>query len=393
MQKLSRNSGPVQRKAAELAQGISTESEQALALSRWVQNSIRYASIQLGVIGGYRPNPPEAVLKKGYGDCKDKSALLQAMLRAIGVESYQVLVFSGDPSRVRPEFPSPLQFNHSIIAIAAKSDGPCTINHPRLGRLLFFDPTDSNTPPGDLPFYLQGSYGLVIKGESGDLVRLPELSEKANSVRREIDVQVEATGGIAATVKETFSGQMASVARRRMASTSAEEYVKDLSSRIARDIPGAQLGDLKINREADPIEPLRLEYRVSARNYANRMNRLLVVRAILLWVQQTPVFTQNEREHPIQFDMKATREDVVRITIPDGFRPDDVPPDVGLKCSIGAFEMSYKVRERDILVTRRMVITALGAPASEYASIKRFFDAAQSASQSSIVLVVQQGDQ
>ncbi|HET9532218.1 MAG TPA: DUF3857 and transglutaminase domain-containing protein, partial [Blastocatellia bacterium] len=93
MQKLSRNSGPVQRKAAELAQGISTESEQALALSRWVQNSIRYASIQLGVIGGYRPNPPEAVLKKGYGDCKDKSALLQAMLRAIGVESYQVLVF------------------------------------------------------------------------------------------------------------------------------------------------------------------------------------------------------------------------------------------------------------------------------------------------------------
>ncbi|HSE97827.1 MAG TPA: DUF3857 and transglutaminase domain-containing protein [Blastocatellia bacterium] len=393
MHKLYRNLGPVQRKAAELVQGVNTEAEQVRALSRWVQTGIRYASIQMGVVGGYRPNQPDVVLKRGFGDCKDKSALLQAMLRVIGVESYQVLVFSGDPTRVRPEFPSPLQFNHSIIAIMTKSDGPTTVNHPHMGRLLFFDPTDNTTPPGDLPFYLQGSYGLVVKGDSGDLVRLPELAEAANSINREIDVQVEATGGIAATVTETITGQMAAVARRWIASSSAEDYVKEMASRIARDIPGGRLSDLKINRDADPVEPLRLEYRVTAQNYANRMNRLLVVRPLLLWVQQFPVFTQTEREHPIQFDMKSIRKDIVRLSLPDGFSPDDVPSNITLDSIIGRFEMSFQIKERDILVNRSLAIAARGAQPTDYLDVKKFFEAAQTASQSSIVLVGGQRNQ
>jgi hypothetical protein len=390
MQKATLKPGPVNLKAIELAQKFKTESEQVRAISRWVQKNIRYASIQLGLVGGFRPNPPDVVLKNGFGDCKDKSALLQAMLRAIGVRSYQVLVFSGDPGRVRPEFPSPLQFNHSIIAIEAKSGGPCTIDHPRLGRLLFFDPTDSVTPPGDMPYYLQGSYGLVVKGDAGDLVRLPELTEKDNSVRREISVRVEAAGAIVATVRETFSGQLASVARRRIASISAEEYMKEMASRIARDIPGASLSKLEINLEADPAEPLILEYRVSALNYANRMNHLLVIRPVLLWVQQFPVFTQTERKHPMQFEMKSTSEDIVNISFPDGFSPDDVPVDIALQCSIGSFGMSFQVKERDILVTRRLTISRQSAPASDYLEVKKFFDAAQTASQSSIVLISRQ---
>jgi transglutaminase-like putative cysteine protease len=389
MQKPSRDPGAVQVKTMELVRGSRSDDERVRTLARWVQSSIRYASIQLGAIGGYRPNPPDVVLKKGYGDCKDKTALLQAMLRVIGIQSYQALVFSGDPLRVRPEFASPLQFNHSVIAIETKSEGPCAIDHPRLGRLLFFDPTDNITPLGDLPFYLQGSYGLIVKGGSGDLVRLPELTEKDNSLRREIAVQVEAAGGIVATVKETFSGQLASIARRRIAATGADEYVKEMSSRIARDIPGARIGELRINREADPVEPLRLEYRVSAQNYANRMDRLLVIRPVLLWVQQFPVFTEAERVHPIQFEMKSTRQDIIGISLPEGFSPDHVPSNIAIQCRIGTFEMSYQVKERELLLTRRLSITAQNAPASDYADVKRFFDAAQSASQSSIVLVGQ----
>jgi hypothetical protein len=390
MHRLSGDIGPVQSKMRELVEGSRSDSERVRTLSRWVQSSIRYASIQLGAIGGYRPNPADVVLKKGYGDCKDKTALLQAMLRLAGIHSYQTLVFSGDPRRVRPEFPSPLQFNHSIIAIETKTEGPVTIDHPRLGRLLLFDPTDNITPLGDLPFYLQGSYGLVVKGDTGELVKLPEMMEKDNSLRRDIEVRVEAAGGIVATVRETFSGQMASIARRRIASTGADEYVKEMASRIARDIPGARIGELKINREADPVEPLRLEYRVSAQNYANRMERLLVIRPVLLWVQQFPVFTEAERVHPLQFEMKSTRQDIVSISLPEGFSPDHMPSDISLKCSVGRFEMNYQVNGRDLLVRRQLSITAQSAPASDYADIKRFFDAAQSASQSSIVLVGEQ---
>jgi len=385
----ARDLAPVADKARELTAGIEDEQEKVKAVSRWVQKNIRYVSIQLSLIGGYRPNPADIVIKKGYGDCKDKSALMQAMLAAIGIRSFKVLVFSGDPIRVRPEFPSPLQFNHAVIAVELKSGTPEAPKPPRPGDLLFFDPTDAVTPLGDLPFYLQGSYGLVVNGGQGELVRLPNFSEEKNRSLRELNVQLQASGEVQAIVKEVFTGQLASALRRQVAASSAEGFERELGTRVARDIPGAILSDLKVNRDADTCEPLILQYTVKANNYANRMGKLLVLRPILLWVQNHSVFTDKQRQYPILFDIPSIREDITRITLPDGFKLDEVPANTNLKTDFGAFDLKYKVDGRQAVIERRLTITNQILPASEYAAIKKFFDLVQSTSQSSMVLVNQ----
>ena len=253
----------------------------------------------------------------------------------------------------------------------------------------FFDPTDSVTPLGDLPYYLQGSQGLVVKGEVGDLVKLPVRPEETNSVRRDIAVRVEASGEILAEVKETFTGQLASVTRHKIASSSSEDYAKEMSSRVARDIPGAVVSGLNINRDASPDEPLVFEYTIKASNYANRLGRLLVIRPVLVWVQQSPVFTRAERDIPVMFDMKSVKEDAIRITLPEGFKLDEVPSNTEIKRDFGEFNLSYRTSDRQVIVQRRLAISKQMVPAAEYAEIKKFFDHAQSASQSSIVLVNQ----
>ena len=382
----TRDLAPVAGKAKELTAGISDEQEKVKAISRWVQKNIRYVSIQLSLIGGYKPNPADVILRKGYGDCKDKSALMQAMLAAIGIRSYKVLVFSGDPVRVRPEFPSPLQFNHAVVAVEVKPVGQ---SPARPDGLLFFDPTDGVTPLGDLPFYLQGSYGLVVNGGSGQLVRLPDYSEKNNRSFRELNVQLQASGEVQAVVKEMFTGQLASAMRRQVAASSAEGFERELGTRVARDIPGAILSDLKINRDADTGDPLTIVYTVKANNYANRMGKLLVLRPILLWVQNHSVFTDKQRQHPILFDIPSVREDITRITLPDGFQLDEVPANTNLKTDFGAFDLNYKVDGRQAVIERRLAITRQILPASEYAAIKKFFDTVQSTSQSSMVMVNQ----
>src|SRR5258708_16305854 len=99
---------------------------------------------------------------------------MRAMLKAINIQGYLVSIVAGDPSYVRAEWPSPQQFNHCIIAIRI-GDGtqaPSVANHPTLGRLLIFDPTDDNTPAGDLPQHEQGSLALVIAGDAGALLKM-----------------------------------------------------------------------------------------------------------------------------------------------------------------------------------------------------------------------------
>ncbi|MGH9799875.1 MAG: DUF3857 domain-containing transglutaminase family protein, partial [Blastocatellia bacterium] len=152
---------PMAAKARELTASAKTEFERIQAVGRYAQ-SVNYISIQidLGKGGGYRPHSAMDVFAKNYGDCKDKATLMRAMLKSLGIESYPVIIYSGDPNRVLPEWPSPKQFNHCIIAVKVgdATEAATVIKHSQLGRLMIFDPTDDDTPVGDLPDHEQGSF-------------------------------------------------------------------------------------------------------------------------------------------------------------------------------------------------------------------------------------------
>jgi hypothetical protein len=58
------------------------------------------------------------------------------------------------------------------------------VNDPKLGRLLFFDPTNEYVPLGYLPKYLQDNFGLVVPADSGTLISLPLLPASTNRLLR-----------------------------------------------------------------------------------------------------------------------------------------------------------------------------------------------------------------
>ena len=74
----------VKKKAAELTRGATTPSEKAHRLYDFVAQNIRYVSLSFGV-GRLQPHQASEVLQNGYGDCKDKHTLLQALLHAQGI--------------------------------------------------------------------------------------------------------------------------------------------------------------------------------------------------------------------------------------------------------------------------------------------------------------------
>lgn len=77
--------------AAKLTRGIDTKRAQARALYDWVSTHIRYVAVELGR-GSLIPHAAQAVLTKGYGDCKDHVTLLAALLKARGIGSEGVLI-------------------------------------------------------------------------------------------------------------------------------------------------------------------------------------------------------------------------------------------------------------------------------------------------------------
>lgn len=100
--------------------------ERAIA---FVQGGIRYTAIDMGSYS-HAPNAPELVLERRFGDCKDKSSLLVALLAEAGIEAEPVLVNTVLRANVGDRLPSPLAFDHVVVR-ARTPDGDAWIDATR----------------------------------------------------------------------------------------------------------------------------------------------------------------------------------------------------------------------------------------------------------------------
>jgi len=100
----------------EQIRSLSTQAQQIKAALTFVQQDIRYLGIETG-IHNIKPFSPNIVLKRRYGDCKDKVFLLVTILNEVGVEAYPALVSTKYRDHITDFIPSPNIFNHVIAYV------------------------------------------------------------------------------------------------------------------------------------------------------------------------------------------------------------------------------------------------------------------------------------
>ena len=376
-------------KANELTVNAKTEFEKIRAIAHFVQG-LQYISIDIGVGSGngYRPRPSNLVLSRGYGDCKDKANLMRAMLKVLKIEAYPIAIFAGDPTFVRENWASPAQFNHCIIAvkISDTTDAPTVIKHATLGRLLIFDATDPDTALGDLPDYLQGSFGLIIAGEQGGLAKMPMTPPENDLLERKIEVSLNDVGELKGTIRERANGQTSSVFRQEIRELSAGDYRKGLEGWLTRGATGAQLIKYTQNdKKAESVFELDVEF--SAPRYAQLMGgKLLVFKPVIVGRRNALFLTENSRQYPVLVDSQAVKETAV-FTLPSGFIVDEIPDAVNLETSFGKYTNSYEVKDGKLYFTRSLVMNRTTVPVDKYNSVRDFYAKMREAEQSSVVLM------
>ena len=372
-------------KAHELTAGAKTELERISAIGRFVQN-IQYISIQIG-IGRLRPHSASQVFAKQYGDCKDKANLMRAMLKAIKIQSYPVLIYSGDPTYVREEWASADQFNHCIIAIKVSdaTQAATVITHPKLGRLLIFDATDDDTPVGDLPDHEQGSFALIAAGDAGSLVRMPVTPPETNRLERQAEVSLAPDGSITASVHERASGQSAVNFRREFRHLSRPDYTKMIERWVTHGATAAQLSKIEPSDESkDGRFTLDVDFTVPG--YAQLMQeRLLVFKPAIVSRRESVPLTEQTRERPIVLQSNEFTE-TVRVKLPAGFDVDELPDPTKLDTPFGTYAAAYEVRDGQLVFTRSFAQHAMTIPADQYASVRKFFERIRAAEQAPVVL-------
>jgi hypothetical protein len=327
------------------------------------------------------------VLSKAYGDCKDKANLMRSMLKAIDITAYPVAIFLGDPTRVRAEWASPIQFNHCIIAvrISDETKAPSVIQHASLGRLLIFDATDEHTPVGDLPSDEQNSYALIMAGEAGTLERMPTLPPEASLLAREAEVTLTATGSLAGVIKERSIGQAAVLERRGFKRQSAAEYRGSIEEWISRGATAAKILKVDaIDSANDGTFGLDVEFSVDM--YAQLMqNRLLVFKPTIVERREALFLTEPTRQSPIVVRSRSITE-TAKFKLPAEFAVDELPDPVKLDAPFGSYQTTYEVKDGQLIFKRALSLKSSTIPANEYQKVRSFYEKIRAAEQSPVVL-------
>lgn len=381
----------IKQQVATITAGKDLQLAKMQALAQFVQHNIRYVAIELG-IGGWQPHPAGEVFANRYGDCKDKATLMRSMLHEIGVESFHVVI-NTERGSVTPETPAHHGFNHAILAIRVP-DGitspalVATLQHPKLGRLLFFDPTDELTPFGEIRGALQANYALLVSNGAGELLALPQQPSAMNSIERTAKLRLDEKGTLIGDVEEVRLGERASSERWALRTVAKDsDRIKPIETLLGGSLSNFSITKARIVNLNVTDQPFEFQYGFESAAYAKNAGGMLLVRPRVLGQKSYGFLeTKEPRKFPIEFEGPSRDTDSFEIAIPDGYVVDDIPDPVDADYGFASYHSKTEVKGNVIGYKRTFEVKELSVPVSRADELKKFYRIIASDERSTVVL-------
>jgi hypothetical protein len=193
----------IKQLADSICSGGPTDHEKVRKIFRWVQQNIKYVAIEDGD-NGFVPREASLVLQRRYGDCKDKSSILNAMLRSVGLKSDLAWIGTRSLPYKYSEFPAMANSNHMIAIWWDENNKPLPLDGTTLFHSLH-----------DIPASIQGKQCIIAKGPDDFVlyeipVSLPEDNISIDSVWMSFENGLLKGNGVASFTGELKTDLLAS---------------------------------------------------------------------------------------------------------------------------------------------------------------------------------------
>ncbi len=244
----------MQETVNKLTEGLADRQKKIEAVFYWVSKQVRYMGITIeDESPGWEPHDVKLTFENRHGVCRDKAALLVALLRLAGIEAYPVLIDVGPKKDA--EVPIVL-FNHAIVAV--RNDD---------GSYQLMDCTDENTKDL-LPNYLCNCSYLVAHPESEDLRTSPIVPAEENLVHVETTGAIDSRGNLTAETNIKFGGINDNAYRGLFAKSKPEERKRFFEGVVKASVPTAVVTEFEVRPAdvQDTSESLSLRLRFEAKD-------------------------------------------------------------------------------------------------------------------------------
>ncbi|HEX9732151.1 MAG TPA: DUF3857 domain-containing protein [Thermoanaerobaculia bacterium] len=334
---------------SEILRDAQEREEKVARLLAWLHEEIRYTGLEFAE-AAIVPRSPKETLARGYGDCKDKAALLVALLRTAGIPAQVALLNTGPGPDVVPELPGLGFFDHAIVYVPGSPE-------------LWIDPTDEFARAGELPSVDQERLALIVSPETQGLVTTPASGPEDNRFVETREVFLAADLGGARLVETTrYWGVFERFQRASLSRSAPEDLEKSFTEYMESTYSAEEFVAWEHSDPRDLSQPfeLRLEakkvgvaftdlshatVRLAPDALLNELPKLVLEDENDETASEDAGIAAKTRQADLVLPIPYTAEHQYRIVPPNGYRPVSLPEEEDRR--LGPATLSRQVRQEE----------------------------------------------
>jgi len=350
-----------------------TDREKVARIYRWVQQNIKYVAIEDGD-NGHVPREAALVLQRRYGDCKDKSSLLTAMIRAVGLNSGLAWVGTRDLPYKYSVFPAINNSNHMIAVWWEENSKPVLLDGTTLFHSL-----------GQVPSSIQGKQCIIEKG-AGNFVLydIPVSSPSENVTADTIWIRVE-NGMLKGKGAVVFTGEKKPLLLALFEGADSSQFKNILNKNLPKASNKCKYTSAYTSDLRNTDQPLRITYDFELPDYIT-MNGNSVYLNMNVERFLGDVQVKTDRWLPLEFDEPSIHRLVCILQIPVNTIAGSLPENSSFVNPDFSFSQQYSQQGNTIMLCSEITINCLLVEGEQLLPIASMLAKLNKAYKKSIVL-------
>lgn len=358
-------------KIKQLVADEKSNEAKARKIYQYVQDKVRYVSIQIG-IGGWKPMPAAEVDELSYGDCKALTNYTKVLLDAAGVPSYYTVVYGNESKQDMEEGFASIQGNHVILGI------------PDDEEITWLECTSQ-----DLPFGYTGSFTddrnvVMLTPDGGELTRTKTYPSTKNTQETKALITLDSEGKIKAEFKSISEGLQYEDKYFLSKQTPAaiDKYYKNLWSYIN----GFSITGYDFNNDRNQVV-FTEDIIFHTPNYVTSVGAdFLLTPNVFNRVNYIPPKIK-ERKQNLKINRGWLDTDNIVFEIPSAMNMETLPESTHIKSKFGSYEISFiRLSEQSFEYHRKFHLKKGEFPPEEYEAYREFIQSISRLDRTKILL-------
>ncbi|NOU16332.1 MAG: hypothetical protein HOO91_02090 [Bacteroidales bacterium] len=336
-------------------EGVNNPEDKIIKIRSFIFNKIKWN----GKYGIFTDKGVKSAYNEGYGNIAEINLNLVMALKQAGLNAVPIILSTRSHGGVFDWTKNLDRFNYVIAGV--KIDD----------KILFSDAASKLTFLGVLPLECLNGQVLIVDAKQSERINLyPEfISKKSSFATFSIDNKCNIAGKVSITYKNYFTTQL-------MESINGDDDLKRKKEEISNLFKNGNVDSLTIEFDKNNLPEAKVSYGVYNNATSTSPDETLSITPAQWLGFKISSFEKSDRKYPVNFTFPSDESFVIKITLPDGYKVDELPSSVNysLPDGNGKYIYSCQVVGNELVLISKLIIPKVEYNSSEYPALKVFVD-------------------